>query len=150
MRRLFSWVLVLCLLLAGCSDAKAHTFDVQSGDKVTVTLDTTAGHKMSASGASFTIKKDGAETGGYFMEFDMIDDLFEWMPNNPSAEILESGKNEYGTYMLYSETCDGETLWSYVCTYDGTAIGVYLSNPVSGESLRDAVEHLSYSWEAAA
>lgn len=149
MKKLTALFLALCLLLVGCGGEDSHTFDVQSGDKVTVALDTADGHEMSASGESFTIQKDGVETGGYFLEFDMIDDLFEWMPNNSSAEILESGKNDWGTYMLYRESYDGITEWSYVCTFEGTAIGVFLSNQVSGESVRACVEHLSFSWESA-
>lgn len=68
-------ILIFCLIMfSGCSKkesnpGKSYTFDVSTGDKIEILLDTSTGYDMTPDGGSFIVSKDGSTvTKGIFLE----------------------------------------------------------------------------------
>ncbi|NLC78986.1 MAG: hypothetical protein GX683_04595, partial [Ruminococcaceae bacterium] len=64
MKKVLSIALILILalaLFAGCSSSKSYTFDVSTGDKIKITLDTSDGLDLSQLNGQFWVSRDGVD-----------------------------------------------------------------------------------------
>lgn len=105
-------LLLSVLMLAGCTSYlnMSYTFNIETGEKVKVTLDLLSGMKMTADGSSFTVKKGKEDVlSGVFITPDMrgqyissaqasgytilenSDDSFKWETGTDTPD----GKKEY-------------------------------------------------------
>ncbi len=82
--------LCLCLLLTACRTSFSYTFNIENGDRVKVTLDTTNGHKIEQENGQFTIIEEGKDSMyGVFLTREMFDAYEETALS--STDVLESG-----------------------------------------------------------
>lgn len=100
-------------LLCGCTknSSLSYTYDVETGDKVKVTIDTSNGYSMDSKNP-FTVKKDGedilvcqflSEEGyDYYSEI-----LTEENLASQKGSIVETGKKDNAEYIFYSVESDG-------------------------------------------
>ena len=57
MKKLLTVLLITTILLTGCTTSKSYTYDVDNGDRIKITIDTSNGYDMT-SGSVFEITKD--------------------------------------------------------------------------------------------
>ena len=96
--------LALCLLLSACSvgTSKSLTWSVDTGDKVTVKVDTSEGYDI-AKELPLTISRDGETvlTGG-FTSLDVYEECLSAFAAEPTATLIEDGTKDGNEYVAYS------------------------------------------------
>jgi thiol:disulfide interchange protein len=100
-------------LLAGChaNTSQSYTYNVDTGDKVKVTLNTADGYNMN-SGNPFTVTKDDediltcqflSEEGYSFYDSELKTDILESQYDGYIIETNKKGENEYIFYSVKNE-----------------------------------------------
>lgn len=86
MKRIFMSML---LTLTGCTTNKSYTFNVETGDKIKVGLNTTDGYDLS-SDLPFTISKDGETLSqGTFIKVSYYDEYVKVANTDSLVKIID-------------------------------------------------------------
>ncbi len=135
----------LCVFtLTGCSSTtttKSYTYDVETGDSIKVTLETSDGYDIS-SDVPFVISKDDEElsSGTFITEAYIILYLNE-VQNDEDATIIDKGENDEISYTFYSYN-DEE--FNYIIEIKDSDTGVLLGNPNSQKEAEEVFERLNF------
>ena len=141
-------ILAVCAIcvFGGChiSKTKSYTFDVDTGDKVMLTLDTTDHYDMTAKlPFSISHEKEVLMQGkfilgsGYEQYVDAVD-------RDESSQLLESGTKDGNDYIFW---CYNNTEYNYVIYVKGSDTGVILSCPVSEDAAKACFDRLTITLE---
>jgi len=137
-------VFVLVLFLTGCTTNKSYTFNVETGDKIKVKLNTTDGYDLS-SNLPFTISKDGNTLSqGTFITISSYDEYVKAAKTNSSAKVIDESSKDNIEYVFYSYN-DSE--YNYVIKVKNSNTGILLGNPNSQEEAKKCFELLTFSLE---
>lgn len=143
---LYSLVFVIAILLivTGCSTSKAFTWDVTTGDKIKISVDTTDGYDIT-SDLPFAISKDGETLSqGTFVTIDGYNQYMNAVKNDSSAKIIDSGKKDDVTYTFYSVN---RSEFNYLIKIDNSNTGILLGNPNSQDEAEEIFNKLTISKE---
>lgn len=147
MKRFFgSLVLIgtLLFIMTGCTSSKSFTFDVTTGDKIKIELDTSNGHNLSSS-MPFTISKDdNTLSQGTFITMDGYNQYLDIIENDSSAKVIDNGSKKGVTYTFYSVN-DAE--FNYVIKIDNSKTAVLLANANSESEAKSVFDLLTFSVE---
>lgn len=111
--------------MTGCTTNVAYTFSVETGDSITVQLDTSDGYKMSNK-VPFEISLDGTVlTTGKFIEGKYYDDYLSSIKGDANATLIDESKRDDLEYIFYSYN---GSEYNYVINIIGTKTGVILSS----------------------
>lgn len=144
LKRIFAAVVsAACIMLAGCDfkTTRSYTYEVDTGDKVQVTLDTTDSYKLSKD-VPFEISKDGElQSTGSFIKSKGYE-LYEIaIDSDENATLIDSGEKDGHEYMFYSV---GDSEFNYVIKLKDSDTGILLGNKVSEDSAKECFERLVF------
>lgn len=133
---------VMLLTLTGCTSSKSYTFDVETGDRVEITLNTSEGHDLSYE-LPFTISKDDKTLSqGTFIKGNYYSEYVNVANTDSLATVLDTGSNDDIEYVFYSYN-DSE--YNYIIKVKDSNTGIILGNPNSREEAEECFELLTFS-----
>jgi len=142
-----SLILILILsifILSGCSTRKAFTYNVETGDRVKVDLNTSGGYDITSK-LPFEIKyNDETQCQGTFITLDGYQQYLNVVNNDGSSKIIESNSIDNISYTFYNYN---DTEWNYIIKINNSNTGVLLGSNVSINSAKNCFERLSLSIE---
>lgn len=134
----------ILLTVTGCSTNKAFTWDVATGDKIKIKLETTDGYDIT-SDVPFTISKDGETLSqGTFITIDGYNQYMNAVDNDSTANVIDSGTKNGITYTFYSVN---NSEFNYIIKIDGSNTGILLGNPNSQSEAEEIFNRLTISKE---
>ena len=151
----FVLVALLAMMLSGCSTTKSYTFNVSSGDRVKVELETGDGYSIRQSDGEFTVTKDGNEifTGRFGLEA-QVKQYAEALGKAIGVESCEcesiAGKDGFSDITVYSYTYSyekNEPEIDFIVFIDGSNTAVILKGMSEEDNARAAFERLSFAVE---
>ena len=131
-------------LMVGCtfSTNMKLMFNVETGDKIYVEVDTTDGYKMTAD-APFSVTKDGAvQLQGTFIYEAAFQAYADAAAEDPDARIIERSSKNGNQYVFWSYA---EEEYNIVMFVGGSSTGVLMSSTVSEEAAREAFNRMTFS-----
>ncbi len=147
MKKILCSLVLMCatlLVLTGCNTTKSYTYNVETGDKVKVSLNTSDGYDLS-SDLPFKISKDGKTLSqGTFITMTGYNQYVNIAQTDGNAKILDSGTKNGITYTFYSYN-DSE--FNYIIKIDNSNTGILLGNPNSKEEAETIFKLLTFSVE---
>jgi len=137
-------VMVMVLTLTGCTTSKSFTWDVNTGDKIKIKVDTSGGYDIT-SDLPFTISKDDETLSqGTFITIDGYNQYMNAVETDPTAKVIDSGSKDGITYTFYSVN-DSE--FNYIIKIDGSNTGILLGNPNSQAEAEEVFSRMTFSQE---
>ena len=131
-----SVALCLCILLTACHSSFSYTFNIETGDRVKVTLDTTNGYKLRQENGQFSVEKDDNKLMfGTFLTADMFDDYEATVL--AGADIIESAEDFY----LFQQDGQSGRETYYLFMLDNSDTGIILAT-LEGEETARAIYDL--------
>jgi hypothetical protein len=123
---------------------KSFTFNVETGDRVKVKLDTSDDYNLSSE-LPFTISCDDETLSqGTFIFVEAYEEYVDAVRSDENAEPLDSGTKDGNEYYFW---CYKDSEWNYVIKIKDSNTGVLLGNPVSEESAKECFDRLTFSLE---
>lgn len=145
MKKIFTSILLVGIMivsLTGCTTNKSYTYNIETGDKVKITLNTTDGYDLS-SDLPFTVSKDGNTLSqGTFIQGSYYQQYVETA--NTQGQIIDRGSNDSIEYVFYSYN---NSEYNYVIKIKDSDTALLLGNPNSQEEAKKCFELLSFSLE---
>ena len=127
--------LILCALafsgLAGCDlqTSRALVFDVETGEKVKVKLDTTDHHSLSHEDNVFIVKKDDkVMLQGVFLSQELFDSRLSNIAASKEVTIIENKLNEDHGYLYYKVTSDNQTEYDRIFMIQDAKTGILMGS----------------------
>lgn len=143
---LYSLVFAAAILLTitGCSTSKSFTWNVTTGDKIKIKIDTNGGYDIT-SALPFAISKDGETLSqGTFITIDGYNQYINAIKSDSTANVIDSGTKNGITYTFYSVN---NSEFNYLIKIDGANTGILLGNPNSRSEAEDVFNKLTISKE---
>ncbi|MFR3274201.1 MAG: hypothetical protein ACLTOP_00470 [Collinsella phocaeensis] len=137
-------------LVTGCtaSTTSSLTFDVSTGDSVTVALDTSGGHKLVEEDGDFIVQQDGKTIlQGSFLTQEGYDEQ-EAAIDSESVEVIEEADVDGNPYVFYEYTEDGTVNELFLLWIDGSHTGVLLGGQSGAEASQKAFDALTFSLDS--
>lgn len=137
-------VMVMVLTLTGCTTSKSFAWDVNTGDKIKIKVDTSGGYDIT-SDLPFTISKDDETLSqGTFITIDGYNQYMNAVETDSTAKVIDSGSKDGITYTFYSVN-DSE--FNYIIKIDGSKTGILLGNPNSQAEAEEVFSRMTFSQE---
>ncbi len=139
--------IILCtiLIMTGCTTSKAYTYDVETGDRIKIELNTTEGYDIS-SDLPFVISKDGETLSqGTFITMEGYQYYSDAVEEDDLVTVLDSGTKNGVEYLFYSY--DGKE-FNYILKVEDSNTGILLANPNSEEEAETCFNLLTFSKES--
>lgn len=131
-------------ILTGCSTYKAYTYNVETGDSVSVKLITSNNYDIS-SGIPFSITQNGnVKCNGTFITLDGYNQYLNVVNNDPSSNIIENNSKDNLKYLFYSYN---NSEWNYIIKINNSNTGILLGSNVSTDSAKDCFDRLEFNVE---
>jgi len=144
MKKILSLVLVLGILLvvSGCTTSKSLTYNVETGDKIKVELNTTKGYDID-SDLPWTISKDEENLSkGKFLTLEGYEYYMGFIEDG-SVEVIDSGVKDNIEWILYKTNNE----YNYLIKVSGSNTGILVGNNISLESAKECFERLTFELE---
>lgn len=142
--------MIILLILSGCEfeTSRAITFDIETGDKIEVKLDTTDGYALSQEDGKFFVKKKEEEIlQGVFMTNEKYDIYLENVHISKDVRINEEGKKGEHDYLAF-EIGDGNHLeQGILLKVKNTQTNILLASTSMKEEALQAFQYLSFAAE---
>lgn len=148
MKKVFKIFLVafIALIISGCTTSKTYSYDVSTGDKVSINFNTTGGYDISTDNPFVISKNDETISQGMFMKLSAYDTYKNIVDSGQSTTLLDSGTKDNITYIFYEY--DGETTeYNYVIKLNNSNTAVILGNALSKESAEEVFDRITFSLE---
>ena len=147
MKKSFKFIILIILsilILTGCTTWKAFTYNVQTGDKIKVELDTSDGHNIT-SDLPFTVTKDDKTLcQGSFITNSGYDYYLNAVNNDSLARVIDSNDKNGVTYTFYSYN---NTEFNYIIKVNGSNTGILLGNKTSLLDAQECFNLLTFTKE---
>lgn len=143
---LYSVVIGLFVLLTitGCTTSKSFTWNVSTGDKIKVMIDTSDGYNITSE-LPFTITKDDKTLSqGTFVTIDGYNQYMTAVKEDSNVKIIDSGTKNGITYTFYSFN---NSEFNYLIKIDDSNTGMLLGNPNSKDEAVEVFNRLTISKE---
>ncbi len=151
--RIFSILFIglMLILLTGCGSSsngvktsKSFTYDVETGDKVKITLNTSDNYDLTSS-IPFTISKDDEDlTKGIFLTEANYEYYKKAAEQGSNVKIIDSGSKDGIDYIFYNYK---DTEFNYVIKIKDSNTGILLGNNVSEKSAKECFNRLEIECE---
>lgn len=142
---------VMLVLLTGCDSSsngvkfsKSYTYNVETGDKVTLTLDTSDDYNLT-SDLPFTISRGDEDlTKGIFLTETNYEYYKKAAQSGANVTIIDSGSKDNIDYIFYNYN---DTEFNYVIKIKDSHTGILLGNNVSEKSAKECFNRLKIECE---
>lgn len=149
MKRVFKNLFFCMLILAGLSACDVttsfcYTFNIDNGDKVDVTLDTSDGHKISQKDGEFFIKKDDKTLlKGNFMRQSDYEKFCDRALNMEGVTIKEDHSKDEVPSIRFNANSDGDKVF-FIQKVKDTNTFIGISSPLSDDEAVKAFSYLTF------
>ena len=126
-------LLLLLSLLAACSTHayKAATFNVETGDKITVQVDIKAGYDLTME-VPFVISKDETVIlTGAFGQPEAYALYYQLIEDDPNASLLAEDTKDGNSYFFYTVDGSSGTEYNYIMQVDGAQTVIIMASLAS-------------------
>ena len=130
--------------LMGCSSSKSYTFDVQTGDKVEVTMDTSDGYSMDFKDNLNIYLDDELQMSGVFITEEQYEEYEDVIKQDSKAELIEKDEKDNLEYLHWKY--DDEE-YNYAIKIEDSDTGVLLGSLISEEAAQECFNRLSFDIE---
>lgn len=135
-------MLVIMLILTGCTSSISYTYKVSTGDNIQIKLNNSDGYSITSE-VPFKITKDNATVSeGTFITLDGYDQYITTVNNTSAAKVIDKGTKNGAEYTFYSY--NGQE-FNYIIKVEGSNTGLLIGNAVSEESAKECFERLTFS-----
>ena len=144
------WLVIMAaiavVMLSGCdfNSSKSYTYDVETGDRITIKMDTSKKYDLTSSLPIEFSKDDEVLSQGIFAKEDAYDMYYNLVENDSSSEIIEEKSNKNGDYFFYT-TESGE--YNYIIKIKDSNTCFILGNDVSKSSAQEVFKRLTFTVE---
>ncbi len=135
-------IIIATILIFGKFTTKlSYTYEVNTGDKITLSLNTTDGYSMTQDMPFSITKDDGIISRGTFIEasayevYESSMDLIDGIVNS------DKGEKDGITYLYFNYN---NTEFDYIIKINDSNTGLLLSNSISEESAKEMFDRLSF------
>lgn len=135
-------ILVVGLVLTGCSTFKSFTFDVETGDKVSIRLDTSNGYDLTGKVPFSVLDGDKILSTGTFIKGDFYDKYVQ--AANTQGKVITEDDDKNIEYVFYSYQ-DKE--WNYVIKIKNSNTAILLGNQISEKDAKKVFKLLTFKLE---
>ena len=130
------------LLAAGCTSSKTVTYNVETGDSISIKLDTSEGYDISTD-VPFTISQnDETISQGTFITAESYQQYVDAVKSTEGVTIIDSGENDTCEYLMWNSN---DTEYDYVVLIKESNTGVLIGNNVSEKSAKECFNRLTIS-----
>ncbi len=134
-------IIVSVVLILGNNKKISNTYEVNTGDKIVLTLNTSGGYSMT-SDMPFSITKDeGIISRGTFIESAAYEVYESSMGLIDGIVNSDKGEKNGISYLYFNYN---NTEFDYIIKINDSNTGVLLSNSISEESAKEIFEKLSF------
>ena len=151
MKKIFSSILlglIICFCLVGCDSNtnKSYTFNVETGDVIKITMNTSDSYNLTSSLPIEFSKDDSIISQGTFIKEEDYNSYESTLKNNSddSVNILDEGSKNGITYIFYNVNSNNESEYDYVIKIDGSNTAFVIENNISQESAEDIFNRLTF------
>ncbi len=135
-------VAMFVLLAAGCTSSKTVTYNVETGDSISIKLDTSEGYDISTD-VPFTISQnDETISQGTFITAESYQQYVDAVKSTEGVTIIDSGENDTCEYLMWN---NNDTEYDYVVLIKESDTGVLIGNNVSEKSAKECFDRLTIS-----
>ena len=135
-------IIITAILILGKFTTKlSYTYEVNTGDKISLSLNTTDGYSMTQDMPFSITKDDGIISRGTFIEasayevYESSMDLIDGIVNS------DKGEKDGITYLYFNYN---NTEFDYIIKINDSNTGLLLSNSISEESAKEMFDRLSF------
>lgn len=131
---------IILLTVTGCTTSKAYTWNVSTGDKIKIKLDTTGGYDITSKMPFAISKDDKTLSQGTFITIDGYNQYMNAIKTDSAANVIDSGTKDGITYTFYSVN---NTEFNYIIKVNDSNTGIILGNPNSQSEAEDIFNRLT-------
>ena len=119
---------------------------IETGEHIKVTLDTTGGQKLTQDNGTFTVNSSGGDalTLGVFLLEEQTESYFDNLPSSDKVTILEQNALSGMSYIFYTYSDAEASYWNYVIKLDSAVTGIGLTNEISQKSAEEVFALLDF------
>lgn len=135
-------IIIATILIFGKFTTKlSYTYEVNTGDKITLSLNTTDGYSMTQDMPFSITKDDGIISRGTFIEASAYEVYESSMDLIGGIVNSDKGEKDGITYLYFNYN---NTEFDYIIKINDSNTGLLLSNSISEESAKEMFERLSF------
>ena len=141
-------VAVIATVMSACkfTSWSAITYDVSTGDKIKLQLDTTGGYSQDGKNP-FTIKQNDKDIlQGTFIDMDTYNSYVDNV-NSGSIEILEQGIKDSNSFIFYTVDNGTAKEYDFIVMIEGSNTGVLLGGITGQEEVRNCFSNITFTVE---
>lgn len=139
-----SLCLLLILTLTACKTSISYTFQIDNGDKIKVSLETTDGYKLLQKDGVFTVQKDEKDVLiGYFLTSEGYEEKAAVVNDSDDATILTATPENSPTFYCYQFEGEAGTETDFLFKIDGSETGAIVGSLNSREEAEAAFQLLT-------
>lgn len=139
-----SFVILLSLVLTGCTKTVSFTYKVETGDTIKVELKTDDKYKLSSK-VPFTISKDDKTLStGTFLTNDGYKTYENAIDTGNGIEVFEEKDNKNISYTFFSVN---DKQFVYLIKVKDSNTGIFLENKNSKEEAKEIFDMLTFTLE---
>ncbi len=137
------------ILLTACnfSTNKSYTFDVETGDKIKVALDTSSGLSLSQKDGQFSVTEDDENILQCIFITEETYNQYVKIKGQQGMTVLEESKKDGNPYYMYEFEGEAGTEDNFILWVDDSNTGVILASLAGEEKAKKAFEKLVISKE---
>lgn len=139
----------ICISLFGCNfkSNKSFTFNVETGNQIKVSLDTSDGYNLRQKNGKFYIEKEDKKiTSGEFLKKEGYEYYLNEIKNS-DIKIIEEDDNDTIEYLLYEEMTGRGLSHNYIILVKDSNTGILLSTIDDIEEYEEVFERLTFTKE---
>lgn len=137
-------LITMAILLTGCETKKSYTYDVETGDKIKITLKTTGGYNMTSDLPIEFSKDDDVISKGSFGKEELYDTYVEAIKDEDDAEIIEEKSNKTIEYVFYEYN---NKEYNYIIKIKDSNTCFILGNKENKKSAQEIFNRISFDVE---
>lgn len=142
-------ILVCGAMLSACSTtaSKSATFDVDTGDRIKISVNAKAGYDLTME-VPFAITKDGdAVLNGSFTYAEYYDVYRQVIDEDANATLIEEGNKDGNDYFFYTFEGNAGTESDYVMMVGGSQTAILMGSLAETSEVQAAFEAMTVSLE---
>lgn len=121
--------LMLITLLAACHTSKSYSFQIENGDKIKITLDTSDGYQLAQEDGVFTIVKDDQSIlTGCFLTSDGYEEKVATVLASDLADMISATPEDAPTSYFYQFEGEAGTETDFLFSIEGTETGAIVGS----------------------
>lgn len=135
----------MVFMLGACStsSSKSYRFDVETGDKIKVELDTSSGLSLSQKDGRFTVSQDDEKLlEGMFIHEDGYKSYLA-IKGEQGMKVLENSQKDGNSYYMYEVEGETGTEDNFVMWIQDSNTGMLMASLAGEEKAKDAFEKLT-------